>query len=83
MSAIHEMKKDFERITVTKAFLRLETLKKGKLSTIEIPTDELEDLVDPTTRGIINAVDVPCMKQDLCGHLSMQFCLKLQSRFLF
>ena len=44
------LKNQFERITVTKAFLRVEALKQGKRFTVEIPVDELEDLVAPTTR---------------------------------
>ena len=67
LTNIDKLKKEYERITVTKAFLRVETLKKGKLSTTEIPTDELEDLVAPTTQGTINTVEVPGMKRVSIG----------------
>mgnify|MGYP001765562633 FL=1 len=64
---LYQMKKDFERITVTRAFLRVETMKQGKLTTAEIPADELDDLVAPTTQGIINSVDLPDMKKTSIG----------------
>ena len=56
------LKKEFERITVTKAFLRVEALKQGKSSTVEIPTDELEDFVAPTKRDAINTIEIPGVK---------------------
>jgi hypothetical protein len=57
------LKNQFERITVTKAFLRVEALKQGKRSTVEIPVDELEDLIAPTVRSVMDMVDVPGMKK--------------------
>ena len=57
------LKNRLERITVTKAFLRVETLKQGKRSTVEIPVDELEDLVAPTTRALMDTIEVPGMKK--------------------
>jgi hypothetical protein len=62
------LKNQFERVTVTKAFLRVETLKQGKRSTVEIPVDELEDLVAPTTRALMDAVEVPGMKKVPLGN---------------
>ncbi len=62
------LKNQFERITVTKAFLRVETLKQGKRSTVEIPVDELEDLVAPTTRALMDTVEVPGMKKVPLGN---------------
>jgi hypothetical protein len=41
------MKNQFQRITVTHASLRVEELKRGKRTDIEIPINELEDLVAP------------------------------------
>ena len=63
----HRLRKEFERITVTKAFLRVEKMKQGKLTKTEIPTDELEDLVAPTRQGIINTIEVPGMKNTPLG----------------
>ena len=57
------LKNQFERITVTKAFLRVEALKKGKRSMVEIPVDELEDLVAPTARALMDTIEVPGMKK--------------------
>ncbi len=57
------LKNQFERVTVTKAFLRVEVLKQGKRSTVEIPVDELEDLVAPTARSLMDSVEVPGMKK--------------------
>jgi hypothetical protein len=62
------LKNQFERITVTKAFLRVETLKKGKRSTVEIPVDELEDLVAPTVRSVMDTIEVPGMKKVPLGN---------------
>jgi hypothetical protein len=62
------LKNQFERITVTKAFLRVEALKQGKRSTVEIPVDELEDLVAPTTRALVDTVEVPGMKKIPLGN---------------
>jgi len=60
---VFRLKKEFERITVTKIFLRVEALKQGKRTTMEIPVSELEDLVAPSTRGLMNIIDVPGMKK--------------------
>ena len=62
------LKNQFERITVTKAFLRVETLKQGKRSTVEIPVDELEDLVAPTARSVMDTIEVPGMKKVPLGN---------------
>jgi hypothetical protein len=62
------LKNQFERITVTKAFLRVETLKQGKRSTVEIPVDELEDLVAPTARALMDTIEVPGMKKVHLGN---------------
>jgi hypothetical protein len=62
------LKNQFERITVTKAFLRVEALKQGKRSTVEIPIDELEDLVAPTVRYVMDTVEVPGMKKIPLGN---------------
>jgi hypothetical protein len=62
------LKNQFERITVTKAFLRVEALKQGKRSTVEIPIDELEDVVAPTVRSIMDTVEVPGMKKIPLGN---------------
>lgn len=63
----HRMKKDFERITVTKAVLRVEAIKQGRKTTTEIPIDELEELVSPARQGILNAMEVPGMKKAPIG----------------
>ncbi|MGB5216692.1 MAG: hypothetical protein WBN66_00200 [Smithella sp.] len=63
LRTFHQLKKDFERITVTRAFLRVETMKQGKKTITEIPADELEDLVAPARQGIINAIEVPGIKK--------------------
>ncbi len=60
---IRNFKNQFERITVTKSFLRVESLKQGKNTTMEIPIEELEDLVAPTTEDAINSIEVPGMKK--------------------
>jgi len=57
------LKNQFERVTVTKAFLRVEALKQGKRSAAEIPVDELEDLVAPTAKSLMDSVEVPGMKK--------------------
>jgi hypothetical protein len=57
------LKNQFERVTVTKAFLRVEALHQGKRTTAEIPVDELEDLVAPTAKSLIHSVDLPGMKK--------------------
>jgi len=62
------LKNQFERITVTKAFLRVEALKQGKRTTLEIPVDELEDLVAPTTRALMDTLEVPGMKKVPLGN---------------
>jgi hypothetical protein len=62
------LKNQFERITVTKAFLRVEALKQGKRSTVEIPVDELEDLVAPTARSVMDTIEVPGMKKVPLGN---------------
>ena len=68
LRTVYRRKKEFERITVTKAFLRLEALKQGKSITMEIPTAELEDLVAPTTRGAMNTIEVSGMKRVPLGN---------------
>lgn len=60
---MYRLKNEFERITVTKIFLRVEAQKQGKRTTMEIPISELEDLVARTTRGVMNTVEVPGMKK--------------------
>ena len=60
-------KKEFELITVTKAYLRVEALKQGKSTTTEIPVSELEDLVAPSTRGVMNTIEVPGMQKVQLG----------------
>jgi hypothetical protein len=62
------LKNQFERVTVTKAFLRVEALKQGKRSTVEIPVDDLEDLVAPTVRSIMETIEVPGMKKIPLGN---------------
>lgn len=57
------LKNQFERVTVTKAFLRVETLKQGRRTAAEIPIDELEDLVAPTMRSVMDTIEVPGMKK--------------------
>ena len=57
------LRNQFERVTVTKAFLRVEALKQGKRSAAEIPVDELEDLVAPTAKSLMDSVEVPGMKK--------------------
>ncbi len=66
--SVLRLKNQFERITVTKAFLRVEALKQGKRSAVEIPVDDLEDLVAPTTRVLMDAVEVPGMKKIPLGN---------------
>ena len=57
------LKNQFERVTVTKAFLRVETLKEGKRSTVEVPVDELEDLTAPSMRSVMDTLEVPGKKK--------------------
>jgi hypothetical protein len=66
--SVLRLKNQFERITVTKAFLRVEALKQGKRSAVEIPVDELEDLVAPTTRVLMDTVEVAGMKKIPLGN---------------
>jgi hypothetical protein len=61
------LKNAFELITVTKVFVRVETLKQGKSTTTEIPVSQLEDLVAPTTRRMMNTIEVPGMKKTSLG----------------
>lgn len=49
-------------ITVTKTILRVEALKYGKQTTVEIPVSELEDLVASSKPDIVNAVTYPGVK---------------------
>lgn len=63
-----KLKNQFERITITKAFLRVEALKQGKRYTVEIPVDELEDLVTPSTRSVMDTIEVPGMKKQPLGN---------------
>jgi hypothetical protein len=60
-------KKQFEKITVTKAFLRVEALKEGKSKTTEIPVSELEDFVAPSMRGVMNTIEMPGIKKVSLG----------------
>jgi hypothetical protein len=62
------LKNQFERVTITKAVLRVEALKQGKRSTVEIPVDELEDLVAPTARSVMDAIEGPGMKKVPLGN---------------
>ncbi|MGE5789958.1 MAG: hypothetical protein ACM33C_03745 [Syntrophaceae bacterium] len=62
------LKNQFERVTVTKAFLRVEALKQGKRSVVEIPVDELEDLVAPATRSLMETIEVPGVKKVPLGN---------------
>ncbi len=66
--SVLRLKNQFERITVTKAFLRVEALKQGKRSTVEIPVDELEDLVAPTVRSVMDTIEVPGTKKISLGN---------------
>jgi len=61
------LRNQFERVTVTKACLRVEALKQGKRSAVEIPVDELEDLAAPTARSLMDSVEVPGMKKAALG----------------
>ena len=61
------LKNQFERITVTKACLRVEALKQGRRTAVEIPVDELEDLVAPTARSLLEMIEVPGMKKAPLG----------------
>ena len=67
LKTVFRLKKQFEQITVTKTFLRVEALKQGKSATTEIPLSELEDLVAPSMRGVMNTIEVPGMKKVTLG----------------
>ena len=62
------LKNQFERVTVTKAILRVEALTQGKRSTVEIPVDELEDLVALTIRSVMDTVEMPGVKKVPLGN---------------
>lgn len=62
------LKNQFERIIVTKALLRVEALKQGKSTAVEIPVNELEDLVSPTVRSVMDTIEVPGMKKVPLGN---------------
>ena len=64
---VFHLKKQFERIIITKDILRVEALKQGKHATTEIPVSELEDLVAPTLRGVMNNTEVLGMKKVSLG----------------
>lgn len=51
------------RVTVTRAFLRVEEGLGGKRRTIEIPADELEELEYADRRAMLKALDVSGMKK--------------------
>jgi len=61
------LKNQFERVTVTKAFLRVETLKQGKRSSAKIPMDELEDLAAPSMRSAMESIEMPGKKKVFLG----------------
>ncbi|NPV04599.1 MAG: hypothetical protein HPY67_07695 [Syntrophaceae bacterium] len=61
------LRNQFERVTVTKTCLRVEALKQGKRSAVEIPVDELEDLAAPTAKSLMDSVEVPRMKKVALG----------------
>jgi hypothetical protein len=63
LMGVFRLKKQFEQITVTKNILRVEALKQGKRTATEILVSELEDLVAPTMRGVMNTTEVPGMKK--------------------
>jgi hypothetical protein len=50
-------------VTVNGAVLRVEQRGGGKTAVQEIPVDELEDLVLPTTRSIIEETELPGYRQ--------------------
>ena len=62
------LKNQFERITVTKSLLLVEALKQGKRTAAEIPVDELEDLVSPTVRSLMDTLEVKGMKKVPLGN---------------
>ena len=64
---VHRLNNEFEKLTVTKAFLRVEALKEGKSTTTEIPVSELEDFVAPSMRGVMNTIDILGMKKVSLG----------------
>jgi hypothetical protein len=61
------LKNQFQRITVTKTFLRVETLKQGKRSTVEMPLDELEDLTAPSMHSAMDTLETPGKKKVFLG----------------
>ena len=68
---ILRLKNQFERVTVTKAFLRVEALNRGKATAVEIPVDELEDLVAPTFRSAMDTIEMSGMKEVSPGDTGM------------
>jgi hypothetical protein len=64
---VHRLNNEFEKITVTKTFLRVEALKEGKSKTTEIPVSELEDFVAPSMREVMNTIEMPGMKKVQLG----------------
>ena len=64
---VHHLNNEFEKITVTRAFLSVEALKEGKSNTTEIPVSELEDFVAPSMRGVINTYEMPGIKKVSLG----------------
>jgi hypothetical protein len=70
VSALRQMshlKNQFERIIVTKDILRVQSLRQGKSTMIEIPIIELEDLVAPTIRRGIGTIKASGMKKAFLG----------------
>ncbi|HQL98414.1 MAG TPA: hypothetical protein PLS33_09750 [Smithella sp.] len=61
------MKTPFEVITVTETNFRVEALRHGKQTTVDIPVSELEDLVAPSRQEIMDAVTYPGMKNISLG----------------
>lgn len=64
----YRMKNDFERITVTRSFLRVEASQQGRKTITEIPIDELEDLVAPGKQELLKALEIPGMKNAPVGN---------------
>lgn len=64
---VFRLKKEFERIIITKDVIRVKALKQGKHATTEIPVSELEDLVAPTLREVMNNTETPGMKKVSLG----------------
>lgn len=69
VSRAFRLKRQFERITLTRDMLRVEALKEGKHTTVEIPLSELEDLAASTLRGTMDAIEVPGMKKVPLGDM--------------